>query len=1362
MRPSPAFQPNRSRLVPALVALALGCSREAPRGAPPSPQRPPGVSAARASADRAPPRADLVRLAALVAALPAHTTLEPHGAEAGAAPVPFSPRLTGRGPDGEAVLEFPLVHTRVAAQITGDVARVEVTQFYANPSPDRLEAIYAFPLPPDAAVTDMLFRIGDRVVISEVRRREEARRTYEAAKREGRTAALTEQERPNLFTQSVANVPPGETVAVVLRYVHEVPFDGGRYAFHFPTTVGPRYVPGAALAPDAPGGARGPGTSPDTGRVPDASRVTPPVSPPGTRSGHDVDLLVRLVPGGAFDEVETRSHRVVTGLEPAGARLVALAEDDRIPNKDFVLTWRPAGVVPGAHALVQREKGEDFLMLFVQPPAGVAPALVRPKELVFLVDKSGSMMGAPFDRVRALVARALDAMGPDDTFQVVAFDGSAQAMSEAPLPATPSAIARAKEWLASLEGGGGTEMLEGVRAALSPPEDPRRLRMVVFCTDGFIGNEPEIIEAVEALRGRARVFGFGIGSSVNRYLVEGVGRAGRGASEVVSLDEPPDAAVARLFARIDRPLLTDLEVGFEGAEVTDLLPARLPDLFAGQPLVVAARVRGGRPSHVILRGRLGEAPWVSRVEVATARAAVGDGSEQPVVGTLWARRRIDDLLGARPTAPERSAIEETVALALRFKLVTPYTSFVAVERELRVDPALPLAQALVPNELPEGVSYEGIFGPASLVDVAPARVKPGDPELRVVAPPGAVSVSVALPFERSAREAIRDPARGDFVLRFLVPPAWPDGSYDARVTIRHEDGRREERVAPIRVDTTPAAVAVLAAPATAAPGETVRLALKPALPVAWLPELARRPGGLGNAVKGAMEVKEVLVRAPWGERARARMEGPLGAWVAELHVPVAARAGAAGLEVVASDAAGNVSRRRLTLAVVPARAPGTAGALRADVGARLVVLALAGAALAAAFLRLGAERRGRRRATLLALALAPAVGHARPASLAVSPPRPGRRGRVALARAMLVAVLGGATLLAAATAALAWKERARLRHLALPAVSDPSLAPEPLAALAALPPCASAELARVGRRVTAVLAASDGATLVGTFDGGIVRLGTDGAAQEIAGLEGRERFVNALAEHDGLVWAATQGGLVALDGERRALTLLAGEGVTSLARAGQRLYAGTARGVFRVSAGRGAEPMSVTGPDGEPIRASALAASETELWIGTASGAYALSRASLEAPLLSRIATWHPLVFGAPGAATNVVTALAPLGAGALAGTDDGGLVRLGADGAVSALRLADARANEVNPGAAAVAGEAVVVGTQGGGLVFARPTETGLGAGRPLGLERLAVSALSASGGELLAGTAQGAVLRIACGAEREPGNVEEVEPGT
>jgi Ca-activated chloride channel family protein len=921
MRPTEILSP-RGLLAAALLTTLAACGRSETsslRVSGDGPLPATGADERQPPPDAGPPLSAGGGLATFVASLPARAVVAPRPALAdpserrrAADPKAFVPRLTARGADGKEVLELPLAHTRVVAQVSGNVARVEVTQYYLNPSKDRLEVVYAFPLPPNAAVTDMLFRVGNRVVLSEVKPREEAKRTYQAAKQEGRTAALTEQERPNLFTQSVANVPPGDTVAVVLRYVHEVPFDGGRYHFHFPTTIGPRYVPGVPL-----GGAGGEGVrSPHTDRVPDASRVTPPVVPPGRRSGHDVDVLLRLVPAAAFEDVVAKSHRVVTGVDGGGTRLVALAEDDRVPNKDLVLSWRPAGTEPGAHALVQREKGEDFLMLFLQPPAEVRPALVRPKELVFLLDKSGSMMGPPIERAKSLVARALDALGPDDTFQIVAFDGAAQAMTAAPVPGTPEEVARAKGWLSRLSGGGGTEMLEGIRAALGAPADPRRLRLVVFCTDGFIGNEAEIIEAVSAMRGSARVFGFGIGTSVNRYLVEGVGRAGRGAAEVVDPKEPPDEAVARLFHRLDRPVLTDLEISFEGAQVTDLLPARLPDLFAGQPLVLAGRTRGGAPAGVILRGRLGEAPWEARLPVVSGRAdAQAAGTEQPVAGTLWARRRIDDLISERPTAPSPSAVEEIVGHALRFKLVTPYTSFVAVERELRVDPALPLAQALVPNELPEGVSHEGIFGPATAVEVLPARVKPGDPELRVAAPPDVVAVRVLLPFEPRLREALRDAHRGDFVLRFLVPPAWPDGSYDARVTLVSADGEASERTVPIRVDTTPAAIAVLAAPRVVHPGEELRLALKPALPVAQLVDLAGRPGGVANAVKGAMEVKEVLVRAPWGEVVRARMEGPIGVYAAVLRVPADAAEGRAELEVAASDAAGNVSRRRVAFAV---------------------------------------------------------------------------------------------------------------------------------------------------------------------------------------------------------------------------------------------------------------------------------------------------------------------------------------------------------------------------------------------------------------------------------------------------------------
>jgi Ca-activated chloride channel family protein len=966
--------PQISALVLAAAALVACGRQDAPalRVSPDAPLPSSGAEERPPLPDREPRPSRDGALAAFVASLPARTVVAPRpglpdpgerrrGGEAAAA----GPRLTGRTADGKQELALPLAHTRVVAQVSGNVAKVEVTQYYVNTSRDRLEAIYAFPLPPNAAVTDMLFRIGNRVILSEVKRREEAKRTYEAAKQEGRTAALTEQERPNLFTQSVANVPPGDTIAVVLRYVHEVPFDDGRYLFHFPTTIGPRYVPGV------PGqGAGGVGGSPDTDQVPDASRITPPVVPPGMRSAHDVDVLVRLVPAAAFEDVVAKSHRVVTGVDGEGARLVALAEDDRVPNKDLVLSWRPAGAAPAAHALVQRERGGDWLMLFLQPPAEVAPAMVRPKELVFLLDKSGSMMGAPIERAKALVVRALDALGPDDTFQIVAFDGAAQSMTATAVPNTAENVARAKGWLGALSGGGGTEMLRGIRAVLEAPSDARRLRMVVFCTDGFIGNEPEVIEAVAALRGSARVFGFGIGTSVNRYLVEGVGRAGRGASEVLDLRESPEEAVTRLFRRLDRPVLTDLALSFEGADVTDLLPARLPDLFAGQPLVVVGRVRGGAPAKVVLRGRLGEAPWEARLPVTAASPSPAAGAEQPVVGTLWARRRIDEVLSERPTAPSPQAVEEVIGHALRFKLVTRYTSFVAVERELRVDPSLPLAQAVVPNELPEGVSHEGIFGPATAVQVLPARVKPGDPELRVSAGPDLVAVRVALPFEPHPREALRDPRRGDFVLRFLVPSGWPDGSYDARVTLVRASGV-EERTVPIRVDTTAAAIAVLSAPRRVRPGDEIRLALKPAFPLGRVAELFGREGGLANQVKGAMEVKEVLVRAPWGELVRAHLSGPLGIYAATLHAPADVAEGRVELEVVASDAAGNVSRRRVPVTVRPEPARG-----------RVAYASVAGAAmfaavLLAALVAAGLLRRRRRRPSLDRVLRAGSVKRAR-------------------------------------------------------------------------------------------------------------------------------------------------------------------------------------------------------------------------------------------------------------------------------------------------------------------------------------------------------------------------------------------------
>jgi Ca-activated chloride channel family protein len=885
----------RKTLVLALVAVA-GC-QPTPATPPPVPGAAP---AAKPSAEAfAPSRVD--QLIARVRELGGDHAIDPD-ATLPDAKSDGAPRLASN--DGKTTIEFPLAHTSVLADVTGNIARVEVTQLYQNPTAQRLEAIYQFPLPENAAVTDMMFRIGKRVVISEVKKRAEAKATYERAKAEGHTAALTEQERPNLFTQSVANIPPGESVEVVIRYVHEVKFDSGRYQFHFPTTIGPRYNPSHGVT--------------------DAARVSPPVVAPGVKSAHDIDIVVTLGPSDAFADVAAKSHRIMTAADPKlGKRIVTLGDDDHVPNKDFMLAWRPAGKEPEARVLTARDHGDDYLMLFVQPPADVAPEMVRAKEMVFLIDRSGSMWGEPLDTAKAVILKALRKMGPEDTFQLIAFDSTTESMSPASLPNSAANIADAERWLGTLRGGGGTEMMSGIRAALDQPYDPKRLRMVVFCTDGFIGNEKEIIDYIGTMRGQSRVFGFGIGSSVNRFLVEGVARAGRGAAEIVRQGEPTDEAVARLFKRLDRPVLTDVALRFSGVDVTAMEPARMPDLFAGQPLVVVGKYRGHGPASVEITGKLGSKSYARTIPVSLAPQA-GDA----VLGTLWARRRIDTLGDANENGAAVDQQNQIVELALKFKLITAYTSFVAVEKQLKVDTGKPLAEMLVPNELPEGVAYKGIFAEEvaqANAEVTPARVKPGDPEIRVQAPARA-RVHVTLPWAKRPLRAVWDAPAGEHVARFLVPAGWPDGSWTARVTVDHAAGAREQRTVEIHVDTHAAAVAVVSAPATVHPGEAMQLAFKPALPFdAVADAFATRDAGA--ALKSAMDVKEILVRAPWGEVARAKMDGPLGLYRATLHVPRLQAQGDAELEVVACDTAGNVSRRPLVVAVAGTSAVRYAGGM---------------------------------------------------------------------------------------------------------------------------------------------------------------------------------------------------------------------------------------------------------------------------------------------------------------------------------------------------------------------------------------------------------------------------------------------------
>lgn len=586
---------------------------------------------------------------------------------------------------------FVLEHTDVVAEVTGFVSAVTVTQRFKNPFTKPVEAIYVFPLPENAGVDEMTLTAGSRVIRATIQKRAEARRMYEAAKSQGRRAALLDQERPNIFTQSVANLLPGESVQVSLRYVAPLRFDDGAYTFNFPMTVGPRYVPGAPLD----GQSQGSGTVPDTDRVDDASRITPPVE----RTGRDISVEVRLEAGTVIEDLWSVSHRLQSERPSSSRAVVSLDPSDRLPNKDLILRWRVSGAEKRA-AVVSSGGPEGTFALMLNPEAQPLSAEVMPKEMVFVIDTSCSMGGPPLDAAKRAMTLAMQQMNPRDTFMLIDFADRASSFHDAPLPNTPQNVSNALKYLRALPSGGGTNQLDGIRRALDRPADPTRLRMVLLMTDGFIGNEREIFTETKRLLRDARVFSFGIGSSVNHFLLNRLAEEGRGFSETIRTDEDPGVAVERFVRRVAKPLLTDITIDWGGLQVVDVLPRRVPDLFDAQPVIVMGRYRSTGTANVTLRGRVGGRPveLVTPVSFQGARTASG-------LTTMWARARVEEIDRLEKFGEFAEAAKEITTLGLEYHLVTEFTSFVAVDEARVTDGSA--NQVVVPTEVAEGTEAEG-------------------------------------------------------------------------------------------------------------------------------------------------------------------------------------------------------------------------------------------------------------------------------------------------------------------------------------------------------------------------------------------------------------------------------------------------------------------------------------------------------------------------------------------------------------------------------------------------------------------------------------------------------------------------------
>ncbi|HWT01891.1 MAG TPA: VIT domain-containing protein [Pyrinomonadaceae bacterium] len=593
----------------------------------------------------------------------------------------------------------PLKHTDVKAEVSGFLSRVRVTQEFENPFKEKIEAVYTFPLPQAAAVDDMTMTVGDRTVRGRILRREEAQAVYEAAKAGGQVAGLLDQERPNIFTQSVANIMPGERVVVTISYVETLKYEEGAYEFVFPTVVGPRYIPGAPSGTN-PGG---------TTEVPDAQKITPPVTPKGTRAGHDISLEVALDAGVPVEELKSASHEIDVERPNGWTARVRLKKRDVLPNKDFVLRYKVAGGRISDALLTHRDSRGGFFTFILQPPERVTVEDVTPKEIVFVLDTSGSMSGFPIEKAKESMKLALEGLNPQDTFNLITFAGDTHVLFARPVPATPENLAKAQAFLASRSGAGGTEMMQAIKAALDPSDAQGHIRVVCFMTDGHVGNDFGIISEVQK-HPNARVFAFGIGSSINRFLLDKIAEEGRGEVEYVGLSDDGSLAARRFHERVRSPLLTDISVDWAGLPVADIYPKRIPDLFSAKPVILSGRYTKGGRGVVRLKGRVSGREFVREIPVELPEAE----ARHDVLATLWARTRVSDLMaqdyeGLQRNSAHADSKETITQLGLEYRLMTQFTSFVAVEEMVVTEGGVP-RRIEVPVEMPEGMSYEGVFG----------------------------------------------------------------------------------------------------------------------------------------------------------------------------------------------------------------------------------------------------------------------------------------------------------------------------------------------------------------------------------------------------------------------------------------------------------------------------------------------------------------------------------------------------------------------------------------------------------------------------------------------------------------------------
>ncbi len=591
--------------------------------------------------------------------------------------------------DNPGVDQLPLKSTQVNVKVSGVIADVTVVQTYKNEGQRAIEAKYVFPGSTRAAVNGMNVRLADRLITAKIREKQQAKIEFDAAKQEGKTAALLEQHLPNVFQMNVANIMPGDDVKVELRYTELLLPTDGNYQFVFPTVVGPRY------------------NSPQSSQA-NATWVAQPILPKGQNTPTSAaapafDIHVSLNTPIGVKEVRSSSHTISSYTEQGGTTVVGLNPTaEPTNNRDFILNYRLAGDKIETGVMLYKGQDENFFLAMVEPPKAPAATAITPREYIFVVDISGSMHGFPLDTAKGVLRELIGGLRPSDTFNVLLFSGSNSFLNPTSVPATKANIDQAIRTIDQQGGGGSTELIPALKRVYAQPKNADTSRTVVVVTDGYVTVEREAFELVRNNLSSANVFSFGIGSSVNRHLMEGLARAGMGEPFIIT--KPAEAAeqAARFRKMIDSPVLTNVKVRFEGLDVYDVEPRQLPDLLAQRPLIVFGKWKGEAKGTLIVDGNSANGPRKNSLPITAV------STDTAALRHLWARHRIAALSDQEALEGGSAAKDAITDLGLKYSLLTQYTSFLAVDQVVRNKAPADTPSVNQPSPLPQGVENSAL------------------------------------------------------------------------------------------------------------------------------------------------------------------------------------------------------------------------------------------------------------------------------------------------------------------------------------------------------------------------------------------------------------------------------------------------------------------------------------------------------------------------------------------------------------------------------------------------------------------------------------------------------------------------------